>query len=135
MFLGVSQRFRKCAEWYQKIYGFGPLLGLFFNLCINACFPDKRRVHCAPHADAKNIVGVCVLVIYQLCGKLKSSLAVKVVTPPQAESSITRGGHGLSFGRQTLSQSSHLGCLQPTPLHCSSIVTLTQLVGGLTCPR
>ena len=66
MFPGVAQRFRKCADWHQKTYGFGPLFGLFFNLCINTCFPGQRRVHCAPHADSKNIVGVCVLVIYQV---------------------------------------------------------------------
>ncbi|EDR02732.1 uncharacterized protein LACBIDRAFT_332267 [Laccaria bicolor S238N-H82] len=66
MFPGVAGRYRKCADWHEKTYGFRPLFGLFFNLCINACFPGQRRVHCAPHVDAKNIVGVCVLVIYQL---------------------------------------------------------------------
>ncbi|KAF9474801.1 hypothetical protein BDN70DRAFT_898677 [Pholiota conissans] len=32
-------------------------------------FPGQTRIHCLPHADAKNIVGVCVLVIYQVPGK------------------------------------------------------------------
>ena len=69
---GVALRFKKCADWQQKTYGFGPLLGLFFNLCINACFSGQIRVHCAPHADSKNIVGVYVMVIYQVGSELQS---------------------------------------------------------------
>ncbi|KAF8200141.1 hypothetical protein BJ912DRAFT_836551, partial [Pholiota molesta] len=69
IFPGVAERFLKSARWHQEKYGVAPLFDLFWNFCINGLFPDQKRVHCQPHADSKNIVGVCVLVIYQLPGK------------------------------------------------------------------
>lgn len=68
MFPGVALRFTESAHWHQKQYGIEPLFGLFWNLCINAVFPGQRRIHCAPHVDSKNIVGVCALLIYQIPG-------------------------------------------------------------------
>lgn len=70
VFPGVAERFNKSAEWHKEKYGIVPQFGLFWNFCINGVFPGQKRVHCMPHADAKNIVGICVLVIYQLPGRI-----------------------------------------------------------------
>lgn len=69
LFPGVAQRFSECGEWHAKKYGVRPLFGLFFCLCINASFLGQPRIHCLPHIDSKNVVGVCVLVIYLIPGK------------------------------------------------------------------
>ncbi|KAF8173480.1 hypothetical protein BJ912DRAFT_931921 [Pholiota molesta] len=69
VFPGVAERFNKSAQWHQEVYGITPIFGLFWNLCINGLFPNQERIHCLPHADSKNIVGVCVLVIYEIPGK------------------------------------------------------------------
>ncbi|KDR72454.1 hypothetical protein GALMADRAFT_143286 [Galerina marginata CBS 339.88] len=67
-FPGVAARFLLSAAWHKENYGIEPSFGLFWNLCINAMFQGQRRIHCLPHADFKNVVGVCVLVIYELPG-------------------------------------------------------------------
>ncbi|KAJ7168602.1 hypothetical protein C8R46DRAFT_860102, partial [Mycena filopes] len=66
MFPGVAARFLADAEWHEKRYGIKPMFGLFWNLCLNAWFYNQRRVQCGPHADKKNQIGVCVLLIYVL---------------------------------------------------------------------
>ncbi|KAJ7249159.1 hypothetical protein B0H12DRAFT_1234820 [Mycena haematopus] len=69
VFPGVAARFNADAKWHFERYGICPLFGLFWNLCLNAWFPGQRRIQCAPHADFKNQIGVCVLLIYVLeCG-------------------------------------------------------------------
>ncbi|KAJ7185092.1 hypothetical protein B0H12DRAFT_1083243 [Mycena haematopus] len=69
VFPGVAARFKTDADWHFEHYGIRPLFGLFWNLCLNAWFPGQRRIQCAPHADFKNQIGVCVLLIYVLeCG-------------------------------------------------------------------
>jgi hypothetical protein len=75
MFPGVAERFLKSAEWHKEKHGIEPLFGLFWNFRINGLFPGQKRVHCLPHADAKNIVGVCVLVVYQLPGMFSLSIS------------------------------------------------------------
>ncbi|KAF8160069.1 hypothetical protein B0H34DRAFT_858712 [Crassisporium funariophilum] len=67
VFPGVADRFRSSAKWH----GITAPFGLFWNLCINGMFEGQRRIHCLPHADSKNIVGVCVLVIYEIPGNKK----------------------------------------------------------------
>ena len=69
MFPGVAERVEKSAAWHERTYGIKPLFGVFWNLCINALFPGQKRVHCLPHTDSKNIVGVCLLAIYLAPGK------------------------------------------------------------------
>ncbi|KAF9471692.1 hypothetical protein BDN70DRAFT_819685 [Pholiota conissans] len=69
MFPGVAERFLRSAEWHEAQHGIKPLFGLFWNLCYNGMFAGQTRIHCSPHADSKNIVGVCVLVIYQIPNK------------------------------------------------------------------
>ncbi|KAJ7844342.1 hypothetical protein B0H13DRAFT_2676202 [Mycena leptocephala] len=70
IFPGVAARFTADAEWHRERYGIEPLFGLFWNLCLNAWFRGQKRIHCKPHADMKNQLGVCVLLIYILkCGK------------------------------------------------------------------
>ncbi|KAJ7359399.1 hypothetical protein DFH08DRAFT_647599, partial [Mycena albidolilacea] len=70
IFPGVAARFLADAKWHKKRYGIEPMFGLFWNLCLNAWFPGQGRIHCDPHADKKNQIGVCVLLIYVLrCGK------------------------------------------------------------------
>lgn len=69
IFPGVAARFLADAKWHKKRYGIEPMFGLFWNLCLNAWFPGQGRIHCDPHADKKNQIGVCVLLIYVLrCG-------------------------------------------------------------------
>jgi hypothetical protein len=65
VFPGVADRLDKSAEWYKK-KGIEPLFGVYWNLCINAAFPKQTRIHCGPHVDRKNIVGICTLLIYEL---------------------------------------------------------------------
>jgi hypothetical protein len=64
MFPGVRDRFLRSAKWHKERYGIVPLFGLYWNLCINGIFPGTKRIHCAPHADSKNGISVCVLMIY-----------------------------------------------------------------------
>jgi hypothetical protein len=67
MFPGVAKRFEQCTEWHKSKHKFKPLFGCFFNLCINGIFPNSgiNCIHCCLHLDFKNIVGVCVLLVYQ----------------------------------------------------------------------
>lgn len=69
MFPGVEERVRKSADWHEQKHGIKPLFQLFWNLCVNGIFAGQKRIHCLPHSDSKNIVGVCVLAIYQILGK------------------------------------------------------------------
>jgi len=66
VFPGVAASFEKEAAWYYKEYKIKPLFGLFWNFCLNAALKGQRRVHCDPHADRKNRIGVCALLIYVL---------------------------------------------------------------------
>ncbi|KAF8219842.1 hypothetical protein L208DRAFT_1337394, partial [Tricholoma matsutake] len=68
VFPRVAKRFDESSSWYKK-RGIVPLFGMYWNLCINASFPNQVRVHCGPHADQKNIVGICTLLVYELPGK------------------------------------------------------------------
>ena len=70
MFPGVAERVEASAAWHEKNHCIKPLFGVFWNLCINALFPGQTRVHCLPHSDFKNIVGVCLLAVYLAPGKL-----------------------------------------------------------------
>jgi hypothetical protein len=70
IFPGVAERFLRSAQWHKEKYGIMPLFDLFWNFCVNGLFPGQKRVHCQPHTDSKNVVGVCVLVIYQIPGIL-----------------------------------------------------------------
>ncbi|KAJ7681577.1 hypothetical protein B0H17DRAFT_1205705 [Mycena rosella] len=70
VFPGIAHQFKQDAKWHEECYGIKPLFGLFWNLCFNAWFHDQRSIHCGPHADKKNQVGICLLLIYILkCGK------------------------------------------------------------------
>jgi hypothetical protein len=68
MFPGVAERFEHSAQWHREQFGIEPLFGAYWNLCINAAFPKQRRIHCIPHVDRKNIVGVCALFVYECPG-------------------------------------------------------------------
>ncbi|KAJ3564788.1 hypothetical protein NP233_g8060 [Leucocoprinus birnbaumii] len=67
-FPGAATRFKRAAQLLKEKNGPQPLFGLFWNLCINAAFNGQRRVHCKPHADKKNVVGVCALLVYTIPG-------------------------------------------------------------------
>jgi hypothetical protein len=84
IFPGVARRFFECAEWHQEKYGFTPIFGLFFCLCINATFPGQKRVHCHPHADSKNVVGVCASLIYCIPGAFSCQFKNKLPLTPEA---------------------------------------------------
>ncbi|KZV60889.1 hypothetical protein PENSPDRAFT_693888 [Peniophora sp. CONT] len=66
-FPGVEARFKECAEWHRQHNHIEPEFGLFYNFCINGFFLGSKgslRVHCKPHADAKNPISVCVLMAW-----------------------------------------------------------------------
>jgi hypothetical protein len=65
VFLGVAGHFDKLAEYYHE-NGIELLIGVYWNLCMNAAFPEQPCVHCGPHVDQKNIVGICILLVYEL---------------------------------------------------------------------
>jgi hypothetical protein len=75
VFPGVAARFLADAAWHKERYGISPMFGLFWNLCLNAWFPGQGRIHCRPHADKKNQIGVYVLLIYELKTGREFSLA------------------------------------------------------------
>ncbi|TFK60674.1 hypothetical protein BDN72DRAFT_904764 [Pluteus cervinus] len=66
-FPGVAIRFQnKVEEWIKRSNGEKvPHFGYFDNYCWNACFRDQPRVQCKPHTDHKNVVGVCVVIVYE----------------------------------------------------------------------
>ncbi|TFK63320.1 hypothetical protein BDN72DRAFT_902511 [Pluteus cervinus] len=65
-FPNVAQRYQDCAE--RKPGGHKPPFGLFWNYCLNAMYEGQDRVNCLPHSDSKNVVGVCVVLVYELPG-------------------------------------------------------------------
>ncbi|KAJ7068231.1 hypothetical protein C8F01DRAFT_599144 [Mycena amicta] len=69
-FPGVAARFRSEAKWHKDHYNIEPMFGLFWCFCLNAWFRSRgqRGIACDPHADSKNQIGVCVLLIYVLKG-------------------------------------------------------------------
>jgi hypothetical protein len=67
IFPGVAKRFDSSAKSHRE-QGIVPLFGVYWNLCINAAFSGQLRIHCGPHADRKNIVGICTLLVYELPG-------------------------------------------------------------------
>ncbi|KAJ7795479.1 hypothetical protein B0H14DRAFT_2620894 [Mycena olivaceomarginata] len=66
VFPGVAARFRADAKWHKDKYGIEPHCGLFWNLCLNTWFRGQKHIHCHPHADKKNQIGICILLIYVL---------------------------------------------------------------------
>jgi hypothetical protein len=76
IFPGVVERFQKSAEWHKE-HGAQPLFGAFWNLCINARFPGQKRIHCLPHADRKNIVGICALLVFEEPGSKLSFMKLQ----------------------------------------------------------
>jgi hypothetical protein len=69
-FPGVRERFLRAAAWHLERHSITPEFGLFWNLCINAAFPEpsgsKPSIRCLPHVDSRNGISVCVLFIYLL---------------------------------------------------------------------
>ncbi|KAJ6530695.1 hypothetical protein B0H19DRAFT_1384612 [Mycena capillaripes] len=82
VFPGVAARFKADAAWHKARYDIEPLFGLFWNLCLNARFRGQRRIHCKPHADAKNTIGICALLIFILSdgGKYLLLFALRKLT-------------------------------------------------------
>jgi len=71
VFPGVKKRFEKSARWHRERHGITPEWGLFWNVCINSAFDlpgASPLVHTGPHADEKNAVAICLLLIYVMAG-------------------------------------------------------------------
>ncbi|TFK72417.1 hypothetical protein BDN72DRAFT_894773 [Pluteus cervinus] len=66
LFPGTLKRYDRNAAWHFERYGIKRLFDPFWNFCFNACYSGQDRVHCRPHTDHKNIVGVCVVIPYLL---------------------------------------------------------------------
>ncbi|TFK62192.1 hypothetical protein BDN72DRAFT_903439 [Pluteus cervinus] len=66
-FPGVAVRYQNIAdEWKKKSNGAIQFpFGCYHNFCWNACFEGQPRVQCQPHTDHKNVVGVCIVVVYE----------------------------------------------------------------------
>lgn len=73
IFPGVAERMRASAKWQYGRWRIRPMFGLFYNLCVNGIFPHQSRIHCEPHLDFKNVVGVCALLVYQDPSKPKGA--------------------------------------------------------------
>ncbi|KAJ7453566.1 hypothetical protein B0H11DRAFT_2245200 [Mycena galericulata] len=71
VFPGVAASFEKEAAALFLKYGIRPLFGYFWNFCLNAILEGQLRIHSFPHADRKNRIGVCCLLIYILKRKQK----------------------------------------------------------------
>ncbi|TFK62981.1 hypothetical protein BDN72DRAFT_902767 [Pluteus cervinus] len=66
---GVARRFDNNIKWYKENKGIDPEFPPFFTYCHNE--PKRggpKRVQCLPHVDSKNIVGVCVVLVYEMPG-------------------------------------------------------------------
>ncbi|KAJ6449727.1 hypothetical protein C8R47DRAFT_939764, partial [Mycena vitilis] len=68
VFPGVAASFDKEAAIIMETYGIAPQFGLFWNFCLNAALEGQDRIHCDPHADRKNRIGVCGVLIHILKG-------------------------------------------------------------------
>ncbi|KAJ6494906.1 hypothetical protein C8R47DRAFT_974256, partial [Mycena vitilis] len=68
VFPGVAASFEREAAIIFEMYGIVPQFGLFWNFCLNAALEGQDRIHCDPHADRKNRIGVCGLLIHLLKG-------------------------------------------------------------------
>ena len=130
-FPGVAERLEEVAQVWKQTRGLEPMFGLFWNFCINGIYPDMQRVHCAPHADRQNFLGVCVIQVYCLPG-----CELGILIPPfHTEGPFTRsiqscsaklaGGLGARGNCSTPSWSVchlplpplHHSCMSPTN-HC-----------------
>ncbi|KAF8891504.1 hypothetical protein CPB84DRAFT_1848987 [Gymnopilus junonius] len=69
IFPGVALRAIKSALWHKERNDIKPLFGLYWNFCINGMFSGQKRIFTSPHADAKNIIGICAIVVYVIPGK------------------------------------------------------------------
>jgi len=83
-FPGVARRLLKSFDWHRTKYKIEPLFGLFWNMCINGAFEGQRRVHCKPHCDSKNIVGVCAVLVYLVPGWSSFNPRVALRSSPEA---------------------------------------------------
>ncbi|KAJ7112790.1 hypothetical protein C8R43DRAFT_961787 [Mycena crocata] len=63
---GLAARFEEDAAYHLAEHGIKPLFGYFWNFCFNASSPGQARIHTGPHADCKNQVGVCMILVYVL---------------------------------------------------------------------
>jgi hypothetical protein len=71
-FPGIKTRFDFAAKWHEDHHDIQPHFGQFWNLCVNAAFPDNSdqlpSVSTIPHIDSKNGISVCVVFVYVLPG-------------------------------------------------------------------
>lgn len=67
-FPGIASRYQRCINWHKLHSKTEAMFGLFFQLCINGIFLGQKRVHCSPHTDSKNVIGVCLLIVYEIPG-------------------------------------------------------------------
>ncbi|TFK60128.1 hypothetical protein BDN72DRAFT_864607 [Pluteus cervinus] len=65
-FPGVALRYQNNITWHWKHNRIRPKFGLFWNYCFNAMYAGQKRVHCGPHSDSKNIVGICAVMVYEM---------------------------------------------------------------------
>ncbi|TFK67546.1 hypothetical protein BDN72DRAFT_842893 [Pluteus cervinus] len=64
----VLKRYQDNIKWHKEHHGIQPLFPPFWNYCFNALYVGQDRVHCLPHSDSKNIVGICAVMVYELEG-------------------------------------------------------------------
>lgn len=76
MFPGVALRALRSGKWHEEKHGIRPMFGLFWNLCVNGMFLGQKRIFTAPHVDSKNIIGVCVVLVYLVPGMRFAPLAL-----------------------------------------------------------
>ncbi|KAJ6609360.1 hypothetical protein B0H10DRAFT_2225997 [Mycena sp. CBHHK59/15] len=75
IFPGITRQMDEDAKWH-KIKP--PFADYFWNLCLNAMFEGQRSVSTGPHADAKNQVLVCLMLVYVLKSGVKFNDAERI---------------------------------------------------------
>lgn len=84
-FPAIADRYQQCINWHHLQTGTQAMFGLFFQFCVNGIFSGQKRVHCRPHTDSKNVIGVCLLMVYENPGKRPSVLRLLELTSPPAD--------------------------------------------------
>ncbi|KAJ6612587.1 hypothetical protein B0H10DRAFT_2222939 [Mycena sp. CBHHK59/15] len=63
IFPGITQQIDSDSQWHGLK---PPFADYFWNICLNALFEGQRSVLTPPHADSKNQVLVCLMLVYVL---------------------------------------------------------------------
>jgi hypothetical protein len=64
----IAERYKTAVEYHKRENNCEDWFGIWFNMCVNGIFRGQQRVHTIPHTDHKNVVGVCLVLVYEVPG-------------------------------------------------------------------